>query len=108
MVPDPLYCARDEPWTTSHWYDVLEKLKVPALKLNSVLPLGVLAPLRYFETNPKFARPVAPLHTGPDVHAPAGDMIHPPPVTKPAFGSYTTTYLKSCDTPLCSSSTTTV
>jgi hypothetical protein len=26
------------------------------------------------------------------VSAPAGDSIHPPPVTKPAVGSYTTTY----------------
>src|SRR3990172_12550967 len=55
-VPVPLYCAL-APETTSQSYDVLLKLNLATWNWNSVLPVGTLAPFRYFETNPKVALP---------------------------------------------------
>src|SRR3970282_1414936 len=88
MVPVPLNCPR-APATTSHSYDALLNSTEAALKWNSVLPLGVLAPGRYLATKPNVA---FPLSVGLGVYAPSGESIQPPPVTKPALGSYTTTY----------------
>ncbi len=65
----------------------------PLLNSNWVVPVGMLAPGRYFDTKPKLALPAFC-----DVHtllaasqAPIGDVIHPPPVTKLPLGSNTTT-----------------
>lgn len=41
--------------------------------------------------NPKVALPVVPSHRLVSLQASAGDRIHPPPVTNPPSGSYTTT-----------------
>src|SRR5688572_14849534 len=64
----------------------------------------MLAPLRYFETKPNDALPTSAGSAG---KAPTGLLIHPPPVTKPPAGSYTTTYSKmlSLDVPPSSSDT---
>src|SRR6266516_1025507 len=85
MVPEPLYWAMD-PETTSHSYTVLLKFMPASWNWNSVLPVGTVLPDTYLETKPKVALPE---RDGLSVYAPRGDMIHPPPVTKPDFGSYT-------------------
>src|SRR6185436_5371310 len=56
--PEPLNCAL-APDTTSQSYDVLWKLRSPALNWNSVSPVGVLWPFLYFDTKPKLALPVS-------------------------------------------------
>src|SRR5687767_196161 len=60
--------------------------------MNSVVPLGALAPFWYLDTNPKDAFPtVLPSGAHPlQVHAPLGESNQPPPVTHPPLGSKTT------------------
>src|SRR6266568_5494925 len=82
-VPVPLYCAF-APEITSQSYEVLTNWKPAALNWNRVLPAGLLCPFWYFETNPNVA---LPLRSGFATYAPAGETIHPPPVTKPDDGS---------------------
>jgi hypothetical protein len=65
------------------------------LELEFVSPSGVFEPFLYFETNPKFAFPVVARTSGLSNGTRCRDMIQPPPVTKPAFGSNTTTYWRS-------------
>ena len=69
---------------TSHSYAVDSKFIPAAWNWNSVLPSGVLCPFLYLETNPNVALPVS-VESGR--YAPPGELIHPPPVTKPPFGS---------------------
>ena len=73
-----------------HSYDVEWKSTPPAS--NSVSPVGTAWPFFYSATNPKFDRQR-------QWGSPETGRIQPPPVTKPAFGSYTTTYWYSsrCD-----------
>src|SRR5687768_6385332 len=88
MVPSPLNCALN-PDTTSHWCTVLLNLRLATVKLNSVFPVGILAPVWYREIKPNVASPTS---VGSAAYAPDGDAIVPTPVTYPALGSYTTTY----------------
>src|SRR5437762_6600254 len=88
MVPTPLYWAR-APAIVSQSKAVATKLRPAAWNWNSVLPLGRVAPFWYFDTKPNVALPVS---DGFVTYAPTGELIQPPPVTKPAVGSYTTTY----------------
>src|SRR2546422_8181142 len=91
MVPVPWNWACVEEETTSQLYPDDLKSILPALNENSVCPVGTVEePLGYFTLNPKLALPVAVGFAG---SAPGGESIHPPPVTNPPFGSYTTTYL---------------
>src|SRR3990172_8931162 len=87
IVPWPLYWHFGPP-QTSQSYDVLWKFRSATLNANSVSPVGTLAPFWYFASKPKVAFPV---RVGLSAYAPGGESIHPPPVTKPPFGSYTTT-----------------
>ena len=60
------------------------EVEVASWNWNSVSPVGVFAPALYFETNPKLALPLTLMYGMPVT---IGDMIHPPPVTNPPFGS---------------------
>src|SRR4051812_45517830 len=83
MVPEPLNCALD-PAITSQSKDVALKFRFPAWYWNSVFPSGWDWPFLYFATKPKLALPVS---AGFGTYDPAGELIQPPPVTKPPLGS---------------------
>src|SRR5262249_61642034 len=55
---------------------------------SGVFPSGIDVPVWSLDTNPKVVFPVS---VGSAGYARAGESIHPPPVTNPADGSYTTT-----------------
>ena len=82
-MPVPLYWAL-KPETTSQVYAVEWKFMFPTWKLNSVSPVGTVAPFLYCELKPKFARP---LSVGSAVYEPAPTLMKPPPVMNPPFGS---------------------
>src|SRR5690242_734931 len=64
-------------------------------------PLIVPVPFAYFDTNPNVAFPAAEVF---GVYAPAGELIQPPPVTKPPLASYTASTSLQTDDWFCAAS----